>query len=106
MDFTDSQVERYSRHIILQDVGVEGQLKISQGKVPIVDAGSLGTSVALNLAAAGVGELLTNRMLIFDATTMVFRNVSFKRNKKCPVCGENPTITRLQEFELPACDIK
>ena len=57
MDFTESQIERYSRHIILQDVGVEGQIKISEGKVLIVGAGGLGAPVALYLAAAGVGTI-------------------------------------------------
>ena len=57
MEFTDSQIERYSRHIILQDVGVEGQIKISEGKVLIVGAGGLGAPVALYLAAAGVGTI-------------------------------------------------
>ncbi|MCL6101477.1 MAG: HesA/MoeB/ThiF family protein, partial [Bacteroidetes bacterium] len=57
MEFTESQIERYSRHIILQDVGVEGQIKISEGKVLIVGAGGLGAPVALYLAAAGVGTI-------------------------------------------------
>lgn len=57
MDLTESQIERYSRHIILQDVGVEGQEKISNGKVFIIGAGGLGAPAALYLAAAGVGTI-------------------------------------------------
>jgi Dinucleotide-utilizing enzymes involved in molybdopterin and thiamine biosynthesis family 2 len=57
MDFTEDQIQRYSRHIILQDVGVEGQEKINNGKVLIVGAGGLGAPVALYLAAAGVGTI-------------------------------------------------
>jgi molybdopterin/thiamine biosynthesis adenylyltransferase len=57
MDFTEDQVQRYSRHIILKEVGVEGQEKISNGKVLIVGAGGLGSPVALYLAAAGVGTI-------------------------------------------------
>ena len=57
MDFTEDQVQRYSRHIILQDVGVEGQAKINNGKVLIVGAGGLGAPAALYLAAAGVGTI-------------------------------------------------
>ena len=44
MDFTDIQIERYSRHIILKEVGVEGQIKLLEGKVLIVGAGGLGSS--------------------------------------------------------------
>lgn len=57
MDFTEQQLERYSRHIILKDVGVEGQIKILNGKVLIIGAGGLGSPIALYLAAAGVGTI-------------------------------------------------
>lgn len=57
IDFTPQQLERYSRHILLQDVGVEGQEKLMTAKVFIVGAGGLGSPVALYLAAAGIGTV-------------------------------------------------
>ena len=42
IDFSEEQIERYSRHILLQDVGIEGQEKIMNAKVLIVGAGGLG----------------------------------------------------------------
>ena len=56
-DFTEQQIERYSRHILLQDVGVEGQEKILNAKVLVIGAGGLGAPVSLYLAAAGVGTI-------------------------------------------------
>ena len=57
MTFTDQQLERYSRHILLPEVGGMGQKKILNAKVFIVGAGGLGSPVALYLAAAGVGTI-------------------------------------------------
>lgn len=57
MDFTEERIQRYSRHILLQDVGVEGQEKINNAKVLIVGAGGLGAPIALYLAAAGIGTI-------------------------------------------------
>ncbi len=56
-DFTEKEVERYSRHIILEELGGTGQEKIKNAKVLIVGAGGLGSPVAYYLAAAGVGHL-------------------------------------------------
>jgi molybdopterin/thiamine biosynthesis adenylyltransferase len=57
VDFTDEQVLRYSRHIILPEVGGKGQARIAEAKVFIIGAGGLGCPVGYYLTAAGVGTI-------------------------------------------------
>jgi len=57
LDFTEQQIQRYARHILLDKVGGIGQEKLLNAKVLIVGAGGLGSPVLLYLAAAGVGTI-------------------------------------------------
>lgn len=57
LGFTEEQIQRYSRQIILPEVGGKGQKKISGAKVFLIGAGGLGSPSALYLAAAGVGRI-------------------------------------------------
>ncbi|MDP6109412.1 MAG: molybdopterin-synthase adenylyltransferase MoeB [Rhodospirillales bacterium] len=57
MDFNDQQIQRYARHILLDQVGGTGQSKLLDSKVLVVGAGGLGSPVIMYLAAAGVGTI-------------------------------------------------
>src|SRR5689334_4492465 len=54
---TKDEILRYSRHLILPEVGMEGQLKLKNAKVLMVGAGGLGAPLGLYLAASGVGRV-------------------------------------------------
>lgn len=57
MAFTEEQMQRYSRHLILKGVGVKGQQKLLESKVLVIGAGGLGSPAILYLAASGVGTI-------------------------------------------------
>jgi adenylyltransferase/sulfurtransferase len=57
LNFSEAEIQRYARHILLKDVGGTGQARLKAGRVLIVGAGGLGSPLALYLAAAGVGRI-------------------------------------------------
>jgi adenylyltransferase/sulfurtransferase len=67
MQLTNDQLRRYSRHLILPEVGLEGQKKICSTSVLCIGAGGLGSPIALYLAAAGIGKL---GIVDFDAVEL------------------------------------
>ena len=73
------------------------------GVIPGVIGGLQATEVLKYLL--GIGELLVNELLIYEALPMKFRKVKVPRNPNCPVCGENPTITELGDYEGDYCSI-
>ncbi|MCH8216771.1 MAG: molybdopterin-synthase adenylyltransferase MoeB [Planctomycetes bacterium] len=67
--------------------------------------GSLQATEAIKFLL-GLGDLLSNRLLTYNALTMQFRTITLKRKPTCPICGANPTITQLIDEEQPVCDLK
>jgi molybdopterin-synthase adenylyltransferase len=70
MGFSEEQIHRYARHLVLREVGGVGQRKLLDARVLIVGAGGLGCPVALYLAAAGVGHIA-----IADHDTVAVENL-------------------------------
>src|SRR5208283_3515006 len=79
-----------------RDLGVVGAI-----------AGVVGSLQAIEVIKLilGKGEVLKNRLLIYDALNTTFRRITIPNNKECRVCGENPTITDLQDFETEYCTV-
>src|SRR5437764_6638015 len=69
-ELTNDEIKRYSRHLIMPEVGVDGQRKLKAARVLCIGAGGLGSPAALYLAAAGVG-----RLGIVDFDTVDFSNL-------------------------------
>jgi molybdopterin/thiamine biosynthesis adenylyltransferase/rhodanese-related sulfurtransferase len=70
VQLTDAQRDRYSRHILLPEVGEAGQAKLLKSKVLLIGAGGLGSPAALYLAAAGVGTLGIIDLDVVDASNL------------------------------------
>src|SRR6266508_45377 len=69
-ELTNDEIKRYSRHLIMPEVGVDGQRKLKAGSVLCIGAGGLGSPVAMYLTAAGIG-----RLGIVDFDTVDFSNL-------------------------------
>ena len=112
MELNEEQIQRYSRHIILEEVGGTGQEKLLESKVLIIGAGGLGAPAGLYLAAAGIGTIgvvdadkvdLTNlqRQIIHHTDDVGRKKVVSAKNKMLAV---NPDITvkTYQEWAMAA----
>jgi len=114
IDLDDAQLLRYSRHILLPEIGIEGQQKLLAGRALVVGAGGLGSPIALYLAASGVGRLtlcdddkvdLTNlqRQIVHDTTTIGMAKVESAQRRLHAI---NPQVqvelvqARIGESEL------
>ncbi|MDX2268881.1 MAG: molybdopterin-synthase adenylyltransferase MoeB [Bryobacter sp.] len=67
---SNEEIARYSRHLILPEVGMEGQLKLKQAKVLLVGTGGLGAPLGLYLAAAGIGKIGLVDFDVVDASNL------------------------------------
>jgi adenylyltransferase/sulfurtransferase len=105
-NLSNQEILRYSRHLILPEVGVEGQLKLKQAKVLCVGAGGLGSPLALYLAASGVGTLGIVDFDIVDLTNLqrqIIHSTGDVGRKKLDSAAEslaaiNPNVN-LRKFE-------
>jgi adenylyltransferase/sulfurtransferase len=61
--------------------------------------GSIQATEALKLLL-GIGQSLSSRLLLIDALSMSFREVRLRRNPQCPLCGDDPTVTELIDYEV------
>ncbi len=101
MEFNDAQLERYSRHIILKDVGIEGQERISKAKILVIGAGGLGSPALLYLAAAGVG-----RLGIADGDTLDLSNLQRQIIHFTPDVGKSKVLSAKEKINQLNPDVE
>ena len=73
----------------------------AEGGVLGVLCGSIGSIQATEAVKVltGTGEPLVGRLLVYDALEMAFRDIKVRKDPECPICGKNPTITELQDYD-------
>lgn len=98
----DDQLLRYSRHILLPEVGIEGQERLLAGRALVVGAGGLGSPAALYLAAAGVGTLV-----LCDADTVDLTNLQRQILHTTPAIGRPKAASGHDTLALmnPECQV-
>lgn len=101
MNLTDEQIQRYSRHILLPEIGGKGQRRIIQARVLIVGAGGLGSPAALYLAAAGVGTLG-----IIDGDKVDLSNLHRQIIHATPDLGRPKVLSAKEKMEAINPDVK
>ena len=109
MELSEQQIDRYSRQIILQEVGGSGQEKLLTSKVLIIGAGGLGSPAALYLAGAGVGTLGIIDFDVVDLTNLqrqIIHNTRDVGKEKVVSASEkikalNPDVT-VKTYSEPA----
>ncbi len=92
MEFTEEQINRYSRHILLPEVGGKGQKKIAKAKILLVGAGGLGSPAALYLAAAGVGTIGLIDSDVVDLTNLQRQSRPKVVSGKEKIAALNPDV--------------
>ncbi len=94
---------RYSRHLLLKEIGPEGQERLRQGKVLIVGCGGLGSPVAMYLAAAGVGTIALADGDVVDESNLQRQIIHFTAD-----VGKPKTASAAEKLGAinPNCDIK
>ncbi|MGB9130393.1 MAG: molybdopterin-synthase adenylyltransferase MoeB [Thiobacillus sp.] len=103
MELTDDLLLRYSRHILLPQIGVAGQMRICDASVLVVGAGGLGCPVALYLGASGVG-----RMLLADGDTVDLSNLQRQIGHGTAAIGENKAASLARSVRAinPEIDVR
>lgn len=101
MEFTEEQQERYSRHIIMPEVGGRGQRKLLQAKVFIVGAGGLGCPIGFYLSAAGVGTIG-----IIDNDTVELSNLQRQIAHSVKTLGHPKVESAKNTFEALNPDVR
>src|SRR5574341_1377831 len=100
IELTHDEIKRYSRHLIMPEVGLSGQKKLKAASVLLIGTGGLGSPLAMYLAAAGVGRLGLVDFDVVDASNLQRQIIHSTRNvgrsklesAKDYILGINPNV--------------